>query len=69
MWHFKEEEEKDENTSMTAPGFILLASQLIKNKRQKVFLGEPTSKKRNIYDGHELLVDLRNDDFRLDNRN
>jgi hypothetical protein len=35
MWHFKEDEEEDENTRMAALGFILLASQLIKNKKTK----------------------------------
>jgi len=51
---------------MAAPGSILLASQLIKNKKKEnCFRVRPTSKKRKIYDGDELLVDLQNDDVRL----
>jgi hypothetical protein len=39
MWHLKEHEGKDANIRMAAPGFILLASELNKNKKTKSVFG------------------------------
>ena len=70
MWRFKQNDEEDEDTCMAAAAFIFLASKLSTNKqtnKQKRirFRVRPTLSKRKIYDGDELLVDLRNDDVGL----
>jgi hypothetical protein len=39
VWHLEEHEEKDANIRMAAPGFILLASELIKNKKTNGVFG------------------------------
>jgi hypothetical protein len=65
MWRIKENEE-DENICMAAAGFIFLASQVPKEKKNKrrswVRL---TLSKRKVYDSDELVIDLRNDDIGL----
>jgi hypothetical protein len=41
MWHFKQNEEEDEDTCMAAAGFISLASKLSKEEeKKKAFSGE-----------------------------
>ena len=65
MWRFKQNEEEDEAICMAAAGFIFLASKLSKEKKKRRFRVRPTLSKRKIYDGDELLMDLRNDDVGL----